>query len=181
MSSCVRKEVQDKTLFRQLEGFVCGSVCCGDDSHGINCDCERERGIIVCCLACCPIGTKCSAGDPHDWPAHSLSSPAVFSLLGFRIIWGGGFCIFILFAKLVVITNSDLEFWSSFGSFCQLFLFLLFNFCKFCPFVTAIIQNFVSTNGGKEIVQLKEQKKKKQKGKSFKLEIIYYIYFHERT
>lgn len=48
MSSCVRKEVQDKTLFRQLEGFVCAFVCCGDDSHGRNC--ERERGIIVCCF-----------------------------------------------------------------------------------------------------------------------------------
>lgn len=93
----------------------------------------------------------------------------------------GGFCIFIFFAKLVVITNSDLEFWSSFGSFwLPAFSFLLFNFCKFCPFVTAIIQNFVSTNEGKEIVQLKEQNTKK-KGKCFKLEIIYYIYFHERT
>ena len=42
MSSCVRKEVQDKALFRQLEGFVCASVCCGDDFTWEKLQ-ERER------------------------------------------------------------------------------------------------------------------------------------------
>lgn len=112
-------------------------------------------------MACCPIGTKCSAGDPHDWPAHSRSSPAVFSLLGFRIIWGVLHFYFICqiscnpwFRVLVFV-------WK----FLPAFSFLLFNFCKFCPFVTAIIQNFVSTNEGKEIVQLKEEKKKTKRKK----------------
>ena len=127
MSSCVRKEVQDKALFRQLEGFVCASVCCGDDFTWEKLQ-ERERGIIVC-SALIMFGLlsnrdKVLRGGPTRLArAFAVLSGCVFFT---RFSDNLGFLHFYFICQISCNPNSDLEFWSSFGSFCQLFLFSFF-------------------------------------------------------